>query len=103
MSDLPERQQRRDLLDDDPTPVTQREADRNSLGLCPAVLFDLDGTLEDTAPDLVAAVNKMRHDRGLEMRPLEALRPFASAGARGLLGAGFEIGPEHPDFAAMRE
>jgi N-acetyl-D-muramate 6-phosphate phosphatase len=103
MSDLPERQQRRDLLDDDPTPVTQREADRNSLGLCQAVLFDLDGTLADTAPDLVAAVNKMRHDRGLEMRPLEALRPFASAGARGLLGAGFEIGPEHPDFAAMRE
>ncbi|CDY75966.1 Similar to phosphoglycolate phosphatase, clustered with ubiquinone biosynthesis SAM-dependent O-methyltransferase [Caballeronia glathei] len=91
------------LMNDDPTPLPQREADRNSLGLCQAVLFDLDGTIADTAPDLVAAVNKMRHDRGLEMRPLERLRPFASAGARGLLGGAFEIGPEHHDFASMRE
>ncbi|WP_035931195.1 phosphoglycolate phosphatase [Caballeronia glathei] len=90
-------------MNDDPTPLPQREADRNSLGLCQAVLFDLDGTIADTAPDLVAAVNKMRHDRGLEMRPLERLRPFASAGARGLLGGAFEIGPEHHDFASMRE
>jgi phosphoglycolate phosphatase len=45
----------------------------------------------------------MRHDRGLEMRPLETLRPFASAGARGLLGGAFEIGPEHHDFAVMRD
>ncbi|MDR5757791.1 phosphoglycolate phosphatase [Caballeronia sp. LZ035] len=90
-------------LPDDPTPLPQRVAERDGLGLCQAVLFDLDGTLADTAPDLVAAVNKMRHDRGLEMRPLELLRPFASAGARGLLGGAFEIGPEHHDFAAMRD
>ncbi|MDR5772267.1 MULTISPECIES: phosphoglycolate phosphatase [unclassified Caballeronia] len=88
---------------DDPTPLPQRAAEGDSLGLCQAVLFDLDGTIADTAPDLVAAVNKMRHDRGLEMRPLETLRPYASAGARGLLGGAFEISPEHPDFAAMRD
>jgi N-acetyl-D-muramate 6-phosphate phosphatase len=86
----------------DPTPFPQREAEKNTLRLCQAVLFDLDGTIADTAPDLVAAVNKMRHDRGLEMRPLETLRPLASAGARGLIGGAFEIGPEHPEFPSMR-
>jgi phosphoglycolate phosphatase len=91
------------VLPDDPTPLPQLLIDDDRLGLCQAVLFDLDGTIADTAPDLVAAVNKMRHDRGLEMRPLEMLRPFASAGARGLLGGAFEIGPEHHDFPAMRD
>jgi len=87
----------------DPTPLPQREDEDASIGLCQAVLFDLDGTLADTAPDLAAAVNKMRHERGLEMVPLENLRPLASAGARGLIGGAFGIGPEHPKFAAMRE
>jgi N-acetyl-D-muramate 6-phosphate phosphatase len=87
----------------DPTPLPQREDDDASIGLCQAVLFDLDGTLADTAPDLAAAVNKMRHERGLEMVPLDDLRPLASAGARGLIGGAFGIGPEHPDFGAMRE
>lgn len=87
----------------DPTPLPQREDDDASIGLCQAVLFDLDGTLADTAPDLAAAVNKMRHERGLEMVPLEDLRPLASAGARGLIGGAFGIGPEHHDFAALRE
>jgi 2-phosphoglycolate phosphatase len=87
----------------DPTPLPQREDEDASIGLCQAVLFDLDGTLADTAPDLAAAVNKMRHERGLDMVPLENLRPLASAGARGLIGGAFRIGPEHPEFAAMRE
>jgi 2-phosphoglycolate phosphatase len=87
----------------DPTPLPQRERDDASLGLCHAVLFDLDGTLADTAPDLAAAVNRMRHARGLAMLPLDQLRPLASAGARGLLGGAFGIGPEHEGFAAMRE
>ena len=87
----------------DPTPLPQREDEDASIGLCQAVLFDLDGTLADTAPDLAAAVNKMRHERGLEMVPLENLRPLASAGARGLIGGAFGIGPEHPKFSAMRE
>jgi phosphoglycolate phosphatase len=96
-------EQKQAVLPDDPTPLPQHVLDGDRLGLCQAVLFDLDGTIADTAPDLVAAVNKMRHDRGLEMRPLETLRPFASAGARGLLGGAVEIGPEHHDFPAMRD
>ena len=87
----------------DPTPLPQREDEDASVGLCQAVLFDLDGTLADTAPDLAAAVNKMRHERGLDMVPLDDLRPLASAGARGLIGGAFGIGPEHPEYAAMRE
>ena len=87
----------------DATPLPQREDEDASIGLCQAVLFDLDGTLADTAPDLAAAVNKMRHERGLEMVPLDDLRPLASAGARGLIGGAFGIGPEHPDYPAMRD
>jgi N-acetyl-D-muramate 6-phosphate phosphatase len=80
-----------------------RHDDVPQLTQCRAALFDLDGTLADTAPDLVAAVNKMRRDRGLELAPVEKLRPLASAGARGLIGGAFGIGPEDRDFAAMRE
>jgi phosphoglycolate phosphatase len=68
-----------------------------------AVLFDLDGTFADTAPDLAYALNHMRGSRGLLPLPLSATRPVTSLGARGLLNAGFGIGPEHPDYAAMRE
>ena len=67
-----------------------------------AVLFDLDGTLADTAPDLSYAINRMRTARGLPELPLEATRPVTSMGARGLLGTGFGIGPDHPDFDALR-
>lgn len=67
------------------------------------VLFDLDGTLADTAPDLGYAVNCMRADRGLPPLPVAATRPVTSLGARGLLNAGFGIGPDHLDYGAMRE
>lgn len=67
-----------------------------------AVLFDLDGTLADTAPDLAGALNRQRTNRGLAPLPLAHLRPHASSGARGLLGAGFGIAPGHEDFEAMR-
>ncbi len=67
-----------------------------------AVLFDLDGTLADTAPDLAAAVNKMRTDRGLEETPFEQLRPVASAGARGLIGVAFGTTPADAGYDAMR-
>ena len=66
---------------------------RKSLPVPRAVLFDLDGTLADTAPDLANAVNKMRKDRGLHPTPYELLRPMASAGARGLIGVAFGIKP----------
>jgi phosphoglycolate phosphatase len=67
------------------------------------VLFDLDGTLADTAPDLADAVNRMLAEQGREPLPLERLRPFASAGARGLLQVAFGIKPDDPDYAALRE
>lgn len=68
-----------------------------------AVLFDFDGTLADTAPDLAAAVNRMCVEQGLEPLPLERLRPFASAGARGLVHAAFNIKPGDGEYAALRE
>ncbi len=68
-----------------------------------AVLFDLDGTLADTAPDLAAAVNRMLSDQGHEPLPLERLRPFASAGARGLVHAAFGVKPGDTEYAALRE
>jgi 2-phosphoglycolate phosphatase len=67
-----------------------------------AVLFDLDGTLADTAPDLAAALNKLRAGQGLEPVPLPRLRPFASAGARGLVHAGFGVKPGDEDYDALR-
>lgn len=68
-----------------------------------AVLFDLDGTLIDSAPDLGAAADKMRVDRGLPSLPLAHYRPMAGAGARGMIGVAFGLTPEHADFAALRE
>jgi len=58
-----------------------------------AILFDLDGTLADTAPDLAAAVNTLRTERNLEPTPYALLRPLVSAGARGLIGAAFGLKP----------
>ena len=59
-----------------------------------AVLFDLDGTLADTAPDLGGAVNRMRERRGLAPLPIERLRPVASAGARGFVRSALDA--SHP-------
>ncbi len=56
-----------------------------------AVLFDLDGTLADTAPDLGGTVNFLLAEEGRPQQALSALRPFVSQGARGLLRAGFGI------------
>ena len=68
-----------------------------------AVLFDLDGTLIDSAPDLGAAADKMRTDRGLSPLPLALYRPMAGAGARGMLGVAFGIAPDHADYPVLRE
>ena len=67
------------------------------------VVFDLDGTLIDSAPDLAGAANRLRADHGLEPLPLERYRPMAGAGARGMLGIAFGMTPEAPDYDAMRE
>ena len=67
-----------------------------------AVLFDLDGTLADTAPDMARTVNLMRIHRGLAPVAPETVRPHVSQGARGMIMSAFGIGNDHPDFAAMR-
>jgi len=67
------------------------------------VLFDFDGTLADTAPDLAAAANRQRARRGLPPLPYEALRPMASQGARGLLKASLDMLPDHPEYETCRQ
>ncbi len=67
------------------------------------VLFDLDGTLADSAPDLAAAINAVRIERGLEPVPYERLRPAASAGAPGLVKAAFQITQEDVLYPTLRE
>lgn len=69
----------------------------------PAIFFDLDGTLADTAPDLAGALNKLRCEHGLPPLPLTELRPHISAGAKGLLLAGMNIGPESPAYLATQK
>lgn len=68
-----------------------------------AVLFDLDGTLADSAGDLALAVNTMRERRGLAPVAVEALRAHASSGARGLLGSGMGVTPDDPDYPVLRD
>ena len=68
-----------------------------------AVLFDLDGTLVDSAPDLGHAADQMRVHRGLPSLPYEMYRPMAGAGARGMIQVAFGYGPDHPAFEALRQ
>lgn len=67
-----------------------------------AVLFDLDGTLVDTAPDLAHALNVLRQRRGLPPLPPRITRPQASHGTQGLLRAGFGLAAEDADFSPLR-
>ena len=68
-----------------------------------AILFDLDGTLIDSAPDLGAAADKMRVDRGMASLPLANYRPMAGAGARGMISIAFGAGPEDGHYDALRD
>ena len=68
-----------------------------------AVLFDLDGTLIDSAPDLGAAADAMRVERGMPSLPAALYRPMAGAGARGMLQIAFNVTPEDPQFDTLRE
>jgi 2-phosphoglycolate phosphatase len=68
-----------------------------------AVLFDLDGTLADSAGDLALALNRIRESRGLAPVAPAELRPYASSGARGLLHRGMDVTPDHAEYAALRE
>ncbi|MBL8395620.1 MAG: HAD-IA family hydrolase [Candidatus Accumulibacter sp.] len=68
-----------------------------------AVLFDLDGTFADTAPDLAAALNRLRSDLGLAPVPPAHLRPYTSHGVRGMLKAGLDMWPGQPLYAEFHE
>lgn len=68
-----------------------------------AVLFDLDGTLIDSAPDLAGAGNDMRLARGMPALPLEHFRPMVGAGARGMVGKALDVGPHDERFTALRD
>jgi len=66
-----------------------------------AVLFDLDGTFADTAPDLGYALNILLRSRSRDSLPIEQIRRAASSGARGLLGLGFGLRPGDAGYDAM--
>ena len=68
-----------------------------------AVLFDLDGTLIDSAPDLAGTANAMRAARGLPAVPYADLRPHAGSGARGMLGTAFNCAPGHAAYEPLRD
>jgi N-acetyl-D-muramate 6-phosphate phosphatase len=68
-----------------------------------AIFFDLDGTLIDSAPDLGAAADQLRTDRGLPSIDLSHYRPLAGAGARGVLKIAFDMTPDHSDYEKFRE
>jgi phosphoglycolate phosphatase len=68
-----------------------------------AVLFDLDGTLIDSAPDLAGACNEMRAERGLPPLPYEHLRRMVGSGARGMVGTSFGLVPGDDGYLALRD
>jgi N-acetyl-D-muramate 6-phosphate phosphatase len=68
-----------------------------------AVLFDLDGTLIDSAPDLAGAANDMREARALEPLPLAHFRPMVGSGARGMVARALGVGPDDAQFQALRD
>jgi len=67
-----------------------------------AVLFDLDGTLADTAPDLAGALNRLLAEHGRSPVAVERARPVTSSGARGMLRVGFGIDPQHGDYELLK-
>ena len=67
-----------------------------------AVLFDLDGTLADTAPDLARALNRVRAANELAPMPTDMTRPYTSSGARGLLKIGFGLKPGDERYESLR-
>ena len=68
-----------------------------------AVLFDLDGTLVDSAPDLAGACNEMRLERGLAPLPYQQLRRMVGSGARGMVGVSFGLAPDSPGYLELRD
>jgi phosphoglycolate phosphatase len=67
------------------------------------LLFDLDGTLIDSAPDLAGAANELRSEHGLSPLPYESLRPMVGTGARGMVGVAFGVAPGHERFDGLKD
>ena len=67
------------------------------------VLFDLDGTLLDTAPDLATALNIVLKQHNRPTLPFAKIRPLSSLGSKGLLGLGFQIDETHAEYKIIRE
>jgi len=67
------------------------------------VLFDLDGTFADTAPDLASALNRLLAEEGRSPLPFAQIRPQVSHGSIGLLKLGFGVTPRDTDFSRLRE
>jgi len=63
------------------------------------VLFDLDGTLADTAPDLAASLNHVLKNHDYDPLPYETIRPIVSHGGMALVTLGF--GEDHPEFDSL--
>lgn len=84
-------------------PKSRPDHRKTCITMIRAVLFDLDGTLADTAPDLGLALNLLRAESGLPPVPLAQTRPLTSSGARGLIKAGFGYGTDHPDYNALKD
>ena len=74
-----------------------------TMTLAGPVLFDLDGTLIDSAPDLAGAGDEMRLARGLPALGVEHFRPMVGSGARGMVGRAFGVTPDQPEFIALRD
>ena len=74
-----------------------------NMPLLACVLFDLDGTLLDTAPDMAKALNRLRLESGQAALPFDVVRPQVSHGSTGLLRLGFGLAPNEPGFEALRE
>ena len=70
--------------------------------MSPTVLFDLDGTLADSAPDLAGALNRLLAEHGKAPVDLHVARRLASSGARGLIKAGFGLTPQDEPYAALQ-
>ena len=68
-----------------------------------AVLFDLDGTLADTAADLGAVLNRLRSEAGQAPLPAATIRPHVSKGVRGLLGIGFALVPGDDGYVELHQ
>ena len=73
------------------------------MGRAPVLLFDLDGTLIDSAPDLAGAANDLRAHHGLPPLPYHLLRPMVGTGARGMVGVAFGVTPDDAGFAELRD